>query len=105
MKLDLQFLFVEYNQRFFDNDLPDMPVRWIKTPRGVAAEFWTNNGEMGINIHPLFRKWGLLRYVKMLLIHEMAHAKLRNRKIQDHGRVWNNEMLRLANAGAFYGLW
>lgn len=106
LPLDLAALYKQYNQQFFDNGLPIIPVRWAKTPRGVAGYFWMEEADkMSIVIHPLIRKWGLRRYAKLILLHEMAHVKLRNRKIQDHGRIFNNEMKRLANAGAFENLW
>ena len=43
---------------------------------------------------------------KMLLLHEMAHIKLRKRKMRDvHGREFQHEMQRLARIGAFRDLW
>lgn len=41
----------------------------------------------------------------MSLLHEMVHLKLKNAKGSYHGHAFQREMKRLANAGAFNGLW
>lgn len=103
MPVDLESLYAEYNSKYFGGELPKIPVRWGKVEEGHAAEFWPST--MEIVIHPTIRRCGLDKYTKILLLHEMAHVKLRDRRIKDHGRIWTNEMSRLANIGAFDKLW
>jgi len=103
MSLDLESLYAEYNKKYFGGQLPKIPVRWGKVDEGHAAEFLHHPLE--IVVHPTIKRCGLDKYSKILLLHEMAHVKLRDRKIKDHGRVWVNEMKRLARIGAFDELW
>lgn len=101
---DLGKLYAEYNKLYFGGELPVIPVCWGRTSPGTAAEFWPGQ-DMRIVIHPTIKRCGLDKYTKILLLHECAHVKLRNRRIKDHGRVWQKEMQRLALIGAFDELW
>lgn len=93
--MDLQATYARYNKLYFGGELPDMPVRWGMTHSENAAEFW--HEPMQIVIHPVIKRCGLFKYARLLLVHEMAHVKLRDRRIKDHGRVFQAEMRRLAS--------
>lgn len=103
MLLDLDALYDEYNTRYFGGKLPKVPVRWGRVQESSAAEFWPDS--MEIVIHPMIRRCGLDKYARILLLHEMVHVKLRNKRIADHGRLFHTEMKRLARIGALVKLW
>ena len=43
--------------------------------------------------------------IRQTLLHEMAHAAVNRRQGYGHGVRFQKEMLRLAKAGAFKGIW
>jgi len=104
---DLEQLYAEYNDLYFGGGLPTIPVKWGKVHKSHAAEFVTyEDGTLAIVISPKLKTYTCWAY--LTLIHEMAHVKLRNFKGDDgdlHGPKFQREMKRLANAGAFNGLW
>ena len=70
--------------------------------------FTDNSSSKEINVDRSIAT-GNLRYAKLALLHEMAHAYvdlLNNSSEGDpHGEKFQKEMRRLANLGAFEGLW
>ena len=105
---ELKTHYRQYNRKFFDNSLPDITVGYAEVSKGHAAEFVSyENGTYAIHIHPLIKRLKLDNYSLLLLVHEMAHCKLRNAPARvrcGHGKIFQDEMKRLANLGAFKDL-
>lgn len=102
----LEQLYAEYNQQYFGGLLPAMPVRWSKKcSRAHGAEFVDyKNGAYEILFNPCLKSFD--KYTKLTLLHEMAHVKLRLKKMVDlHGPEWQREMKSLARCGALDELW
>ncbi len=110
---DLLQIYKELNAAWFNSKLPEDYVRisWdsITERNGDIAFTWITNYEgegerISIVLSPRMKNCGSC--TKMLLLHEMAHIKLRKRKMKDvHGREFQHEMGRLARIGAFRDLW
>lgn len=96
--MDLQLTYARYNKLYFGGELPDIPVRWGRTHSDNAAEFW--HDPIQIVIHPVIKRCGLLKYARLVLLHEMVHVHLRDRKIKDHGRIFQAEMRRILSIPA-----
>ena len=106
-------IYKELNAAWFNGKLPEDHVRisWdsITERNGDIAFTWITNYEgegerISIVLSPRMKNCGSC--TKMLLLHEMAHIKLRKRKVRDvHGREFQHEMQRLARIGAFRDLW
>src|SRR5579864_4244808 len=90
-----------YNRKYFGNLLPNPPevdLHW----GDIQGSGYQVEDEIVINRKDRTRSnvW------KLTLLHEMAHRSLSQyRTRSDHGREFQQEMLRLANAGAFRYLW
>lgn len=105
----LKKLYKEYNRRFFAGKLPDICVRFgdakamkaAGVPKGTCAVTLLNGSKpYAIVIREYQHKgWG---YIKSDLLHEMVHVA---RPRANHGKVFQNEMKRLAAANAFVGIW
>src|SRR5947207_529163 len=88
----LRKLFIEFNEKYFGNGLPNYHIR--------VVDHITKLGASGICSRP--RR--LIRILRSLdeeraistLIHEMAHAATSGH----HGKAWRAEMVRLRNQGA-----
>lgn len=88
-----------YNRKYFGNRLPktpDVDLRWADIPEMGYEQ----GGEIVLNKRYRHRAsvW------KFTLLHEMVHLSQPKVK-HDHGKEFQKEMLRLARAGAFKGLW
>jgi len=98
-----------FNRKYFGNSLPDIFVGYADVSSGHAAEFISyEDGTYRIHIHPLIKRLKLDNYSLLLLVHEMAHCKLRNAPARvrcGHGKIFQDEMKRLANLGALKDLW
>ncbi len=105
----LKKLFREYNRRFFGGKLPDCIVCFA-TPRSFeknglgkatcAVTFMKGYDRPAIFISAnKLKGW---RYIKSDLLHEMTHV---SKPRAEHGKVFQDEMKRLANAGAFELIW
>lgn len=112
----LQKYFRLYNKKYFDDSLPEPVLRWAEMKHyghyfpqiietvvvgmdevvGARTEYVI---ELGCWTRKMNNIW------RLTLLHEMVHHALRDKKCQSHGRLFNNEMKRLANVGAFNGLW
>lgn len=98
--------FCKYNNQFFDSTLPDVLIYW-EPPTASYAEicpvFDTGVG-FEIKIDPSIK--GFHKMWKLTLLHEMCHLKLWPKHPRSmHGKLFQEEMKRLANANAFKTLW
>jgi len=89
-----------YNRLYFDSNLPDAIVYW----ESVSSAYATHQvveGQHVIRINPALAGWHSV--ARFALLHEQVHQRLY--PDQRHGKRFNAEMLRLAEAGAFDELW
>jgi hypothetical protein len=101
---DLEQLYAEYNDLYFEGKLPTIPVKWGKVHKNHDAEFVTYvDGSLAIVLTPGLKKFPRFAYIRVL--HEMIHVKQRDLKGDLHGPKFQREMKRLARVGAFDGLW
>lgn len=98
----------KWNNQYFASELPvDTVLYWEPLTQDdgeTCPVYEIDFGKFAIKIDPA--TMGFPRYWKMTLLHEMAHLKLwpKHPKHQ-HGKVFEQEMVRLAQAGAFKNLW
>lgn len=91
-----------FNSKLFSGKLPsDTMLRWEVVDGGQAEAIEQINGVFLIRLNPAI-SWSL-RNSKMALIHEMAH--LNCWPYLGHGKIFQEEMMRLASMGAFKLLW
>ena len=112
--LRLRSLYAWHNKHHFGGKLPMLGIRvhW-KQPkaRSTAAEYVAyTDGTREIRIAPLLKKLRADCFVHSSLLHEMCHLSLEvkghsKRVSCGHGRAFQNEMKRLAEAGAFRNVW
>jgi hypothetical protein len=103
--------YVEFNKRYFSGKLPthDVSVFWDDAiAKSDLAGTWVTKYEgepekITISIAKRFQDCDSC--VGVALLHEMVHIKLRNRKIDMHGKEFQKEMLRLAKKGALAPYW
>jgi len=108
----LKRLYNQYNKKYFSNRLPNLPLLFV-TPGEMKKYFGVNRGccaitcfkqgttepvaiYVSLNCH---KSW---RYVKSDLLHEMFHVA---RPRAEHGKAFEDEMMRIAKLGAFAGIW
>ena len=96
---DLEKAYRTFNRKYFGSrllPLDEVDLRWASI-RDMGYE---KGGEIVLNRRYRHREavW------KLTLLHEMCHLALPKSK-SDHGKEFQCEMLRLARAGAFKGLW
>ncbi len=108
----LKRLYNMFNKKYFYGDLPDIVVGYATTKqfksnrvkRGTCAftsyddEKHTKAVAIVIHTHP----GKSMAHIKSDLIHEIAHVA---HPRADHGKAFQDEMKRLAQAGAFEGIW
>lgn len=103
--------YVEFNKRYFSGKLPtaDISVFWDEAiSKSDQAGTWVTKFEgepEKITISISSRLQDCDTCVGGALLHEMVHIKLRNRKIDMHGKEFQKEMLRLAKKGALAPYW
>lgn len=122
---EIQQAFHTYNARYFRGSLPDCKIVWAdldyfgdynisfkaKYPTHRRAQQAVRSGEVyapGNVVHTIrLGKWTRKqrRQWALTLLHEMVHLKLFKDKGRHHGHKFQREMKRLANMGAFNGLW
>lgn len=95
---ELQRWYRLYNNKYFSGKLPPAKVKFAKME--WMGETYCVLGEIYIN--KALKRWpsGGVRFT---LLHEMVHLSLP--PIVMHGPRFQKEMLRLAKAGAFEGVW
>jgi hypothetical protein len=96
---DLRWWYRRYNKKYFAGKLPAAKVKFAKLAAGELGTMYHGLDEVYITKE--FRKWP--REAKFTLLHEMVHLALPVNAW--HGPSFEKEMLRLAKAGAFKGLW
>jgi hypothetical protein len=105
----LKGLYNIYNEKYFSNELPVGTklffVRRIgksKSPEksNCASTYFYADKPPVVLIQRT--KVKSMRYVVADLLHEMVHV---SKPRADHGEVFQEEMKRLANAGAFVDVW
>lgn len=114
--VDIRRLYAFYNRKYFGHRLPRQMMfigfHGKQLPRGELgnyvnehgrAEFRTKSGKRDVYPGPLImlRTDEPFMIVKHTLLHEMVHAS----GVMNHGPRFQKEMLRLANEGAFNGIW
>jgi hypothetical protein len=105
----LKKLYKDYNRKYFGGKLPDCLVCFT-TPQDLeknglgkatcAVTFLKGYGRPAIFISE--NKLKTWRYIKSDLLHEMCHV---SKPRADHGKVFQDEMLRIAKLGAFAVVW
>lgn len=92
----------EYNSKWFSAELPDEIDILYAPVEGCFADVTPCRAqEFILRIDPRFAHDSAT--VRMTLLHEMVHIKVQ--PYRWHGVRFQEEMQRLANAGAFKGLW
>jgi hypothetical protein len=96
----LRRLYLQFNRRYWAGALPaDTQVLWMPLAADRVAETGrSSDGRFVIHLSPSVA--GFRRFFKLLLLHEMAHIALWDRRIAFHGKAWRDEMLRVLSAGA-----
>lgn len=104
----LSHWYAKYNREWFAGELPHDTVIWWEPPsdsQGITCPVYeVRDGKFEVRLDPSLK--GVPDYWHLLLIHEMVHIKLwpiHNR--HQHGKVFQQEMIRLALAGAFKTIW
>jgi hypothetical protein len=92
--------YLRYNRKWFAGELPTSCVLYWNSCEGKLALSWWADGIPHITIDPCIGFSPII--AKQKLLHEMAHIA---KPKAHHGKVWQEEMLRLASAGAFTNLW
>ena len=107
----LQEAFGHLNDGYFDGNLPrDTRVIYGGAPNDeevIGATYCTYDPHGGISGCTIYivPKYNLVAPQALeTLIHETAHIATYGRDF-DHGPIWQHEMLRLAEEGAFTGIW
>ena|ERR1700744_668168 len=91
----------EYNQKWFSGELPEDTDVLYAPIEGTHGDALGHADQSVIRINPACAIDS--RIIRMTLLHEMVHVALW--PYNTHGARFEAEMLRLAAAGAFKGLW
>lgn len=114
---ELRNWFDTFNQKYFGNGLPkETSVVWKKPyVEGHGAEFIPLRRTDGrwhllVLLNPVLMKIGAENYAMQNLLHEMCHLSLwargkRRQQYSGHGYLFQKEMKRLVNLGAFQHIW
>jgi hypothetical protein len=113
---ELQEAYTRYNRRFFGGLLPAIPVVWSQiNPAELACFDYVLDPADGDIVSGTIRMSPCIRFSdriwKRILLHEMAHVKLRSHPSHTrkngncHGAAFIAEMRRLAAVGAFDRIW
>ena len=103
---DLRRYYRVANRKYFKGKLPDIPVRFAKFDPGLLGitNVVTFKGKTVATSIEITED---IRYIQtttiMTLLHEMTHVE--KPQYKGHGWQWERQMMRLARAGAFGGLW
>jgi hypothetical protein len=96
----LKLWYGKFNRLYFEGKLPDASVWWEPT-HSAYADCNFIDGKFVIRMNPAICAWTSM--AKWTLLHEMVHVKLH--PYDKHGKKFHNEMMRLAERGAFTGIW
>lgn len=104
----LKHWYSKFNRLYFNGSLPDHTVLYWEPPSAAWGSacpvFEVDYGQFYIKIDPSIRS--ITDYWKMILLHEMVHIKLWTKHPKhNHGKLFQAEMLRIANMGGFKRLW
>lgn len=101
---DLQGWYETYRRMYFGKDLPDAKVFWTDLPEGLMGQ--TNKTPEGNFEIRIDRKANpAQKEALMTLLHEMCHVDMWALEFDDHGKMWQFDMHRLADEDAFEDLW
>lgn len=106
----LRRAYLKYSDRYFESKLPfGLTVYWEPASGNLGETFEIETlddtggePELGIRIDPVLRFSG--KMWRFTLLHEMCHVKMYP-DFLSHGKKFQQEMMRLANLGAFKKLW
>lgn len=91
-----------YNRLYFGGKLPRLTVRFEKMHLDFLGLSTSIGGKwVLIELSKEIKKWP--RLARQILLHEMVHVSLPQTVM--HGPRFEKQMLRLAKASAFKGLW
>lgn len=95
--------YVSYNKKFFHDLLPqNLSVTFGTIDEKCAGiTYLDRDTKEGIAIIIDKNLRNLGRYVKIVLLHEMAHVSVGFKERHLHGPLWKQERKRLIDAGAF----
>lgn len=103
----LKHWYDKYNKQWFEGILPNHTVLYWEplVEDGVTCPVYeVDHGQFLIKIDPSLK--GVPSYFKIILLHEMVHLSLWPKHPRSqHGKLFQQEMKRLANEGAFKALW
>jgi len=108
---NLKQMFNHANRKYFNNELPNIPITWKKKlmMNGAVGECVFNRDDekhpnkitsVEIHLHTWLQDYP--PYLIQTLLHEMAHLKLGVRV--HHGKVFQKEIRRLVAVGAYDGI-
>jgi hypothetical protein len=99
--MNLKNVYLHYNELYFGDELPNIPVIYKKLPETTAArtEFTKFFTPVRIAIDKRLKNERLQKYVLTSLLHEMIHVMLRGSFCGSQEFI--REIRRLANEGAF----
>lgn len=104
----LKLWYTQYNRCFFNSELPESVILvWEPVPAchgETTTVFEIEQGVFSVKIDPALK--GVVKFAKITLLHEMVHIALWARHPQhQHGKLFNDRMLKLAQDGALKKLW
>lgn len=89
----------EINKKYFESKLPkDIRVVWVAPEFFGEAEAISDVEGKTIYMNSSLRQFD--RQARITVMHEMCHFV-----VTGHGLLFQNEMVRLAREGAFWGIW
>jgi len=108
----LKKLYREYNRKYFAGKLPGLPINFL-TPGQMKKYFGVARATCAItcfkkgtytpdSIYISMNQFKPWRYVRADLLHELCHV---SKPRASHGKVFQDEMLRIAKLGAFEDAW
>lgn len=92
---DLQTQYGELNQRFFQGELPLLPVRWSDRMTRSAGIYYGSKGYIALS-KPLLEN--NLVALRSTLLHEMIHVwchRVKNAPQEGHGRLFQQRMAEI----------
>ncbi len=104
----LKHWYDKYNAKWFGGELPShTALLWeplVQADGETCNVYEVDHGQFMIKLDPSTK--GFPKMWKLTLFHELCHLALwpKHPKSQ-HGKPFQQEMQRLANAGAFRNLW